>query len=104
MSDKPLEITELHAEFWKESQPTRKQMYEREFTKYLASKLEPYNIPTHIFMEIAQYAMVGTSLVVSDEVNTEIRRVDKDYRNYISRLEKELYNYQARKGNAKNER
>lgn len=103
MSDKPFEINELVAEFWKESQPTRKQLYEREFTKYLTSKLEKYNIPIHTIMEIAQYAMVGTSLVVSDEVTTETRRMDKEYRRYIGRLEKEYKAYYTKKGNLKNE-
>lgn len=74
MSDKALEINELAHEFWKASQPTRKELYEREFTKYLTSKLEQYNIPIHIVMEIAQYAMVGTMLVVTDEVNAEIEK------------------------------
>lgn len=73
MSDKALEINELAHEFWKASQPTRKELYEREFTKYLTSKLEQYNIPIHIVMEIAQYAMVGTMLVVTDEVNAELK-------------------------------
>lgn len=103
MSDKPLEIQELSDKFQKTSQPSRRIMYEREFTKYLASKLEQYNIPTHTIMEIAQYAMVGTSLVVVDEVNEANTRMDKAYRKYIDRLEKEVRNYQARKGKTKNE-
>ena len=85
MSDKPLEINEFIAKFWKESHPTRKQMYEREFTKYLASKLEQYSIPTHTIMEIAQYAMTGTILVVYDEVYEANHRIEKLYKSYYTK-------------------
>ena len=89
MSDKTLEIQELFDKFWKEKHPRRKDVYKEELTMYLLSKLSQYNIPTHTIMEIAQYAIVGTMLLVSDEVDEAVRSIRRmDYERIKGRIQR----------------
>jgi hypothetical protein len=51
--------------------------YQNEIIEYLSSKLSIYNVPKYTIMEIAQYCMSGTLLVVNDEVRKEYKKWNK---------------------------
>lgn len=64
---------------------TRFDTYQTDLVEYLLNKLEGSNIPASTIMEIAQYAMLQTHIVVQDELyraskewSRRARRYDRD--------------------------
>lgn len=54
--------------------------YQNEIIEYMASKLEDYNVPKHIIMEVAQYCYSATMLVSNDEVRRAYRHWEKQFK------------------------
>lgn len=75
-----MEVKRLIESLSKERDAKCQFAYQEEITKYLCSKLEPYNVPDHIIMEIAQYAMVGTLIVSNAEVREAQRYIKYEMR------------------------
>lgn len=66
---------------------TRFDTYQADLVEYLLSKLDGSNVPASTVMEIAQYAMLQTHIVVQDELyraskewNRQARRYERDAR------------------------
>lgn len=70
----------------KERPKTRFETYQDDLLKYLVSKLEGSNIPASTLMEIAQFAMVQTHIVVQDE----IIRANKEWNRQMRRDAKKV--------------
>ena len=47
---------------------TKRETYQENLFAYLSSKLEAYNVPASVVMEIAQYTYTQTLIVADDEV------------------------------------
>ena len=47
---------------------TKRETYQENLLAYLSSKLEGYNIPQSVIMEMAQYTYLQTCIVADDEV------------------------------------
>lgn len=60
---------------------SRNQAFQEELLAYLPDKLKKYDIPIYEFMEIVQYIMIGTNIVVNDEV-------EKAYRHWNSQAKR----------------
>ncbi len=68
---------------FKVKQKTKLETYQDDLTQYLSSKLENYNIPQCVLMEIAQYTYTQTYIVAGDEV----QRAYKDWKYHMKRSE-----------------
>ena len=76
MTEQEKEKREQVRAMLRKSRPqTRQEQYASNLVDYLTSKLQPYDVPMHILMEIAQFAMTETVLVVHDELTREMRRM-----------------------------
>ena len=53
---------------------TKRETYQENLFAYLSSKLEAYNVPASVVMEIAQYAYTQTLVVAADEAYQEAKR------------------------------
>lgn len=68
----------------KQRPKTRFDTYQADLVEYLISKLEGSSVPVSTIMEIAQFAMRQTQIVVFDEVY----RAQKEWNRQIRRREK----------------
>lgn len=57
--------------------------YQNDITKYLTSKLEAYNVPEHIIMEVAQYTLTQTIIVSNEETRRACRDMSKRTYHYV---------------------
>ena len=62
--------------------------YQSDLCEYLASKLAPYDIPIHVVMETAQYALGETYIVVNEEVSRAYKRWRREQKRYYGRHRK----------------
>ena len=75
------DLTRLVQKISKEKPLSRKEIYQKELSEYLTSKLSKYNVPIHEILEIVQYAAVGTQLVL----NAEVEQVHREWKHQISK-------------------
>ena len=64
---------------------TRFDTYQADLIEYLLSKLEGSNVPASTLMEIAQFAMLQTQIVVQDE----LYRASKEWSRQQRRFDRE---------------
>lgn len=80
---------------FKVKQKTKLETYQDDLTQYLSSKLENYNIPQCVLMEIAQYTFTQTCIVANDEV----RRAYRDWKHQMIRNESRAKRSEVRRRN-----
>lgn len=54
--------------------------YQKEIADYLSSKLKTYNVPKYVVMEIVQYCVTNTILVVSNEIQKAYQQYKRQVR------------------------
>lgn len=64
---------------------TRFDTYQADLLEYLLSKLEGSNVPASTLMEIAQFAMVQTHIVVQDEIYRANKEWNRQMRKHTTR-------------------
>ena len=64
---------------------TRFDTYQADLLEYLLSKLEGSNVPASTLMEIAQFAMLQTHIVVNDEIFRACRVWNREARKNSAR-------------------
>lgn len=76
------EFEKIKEQFKNHKPKSRFETYQSDLLNYLISKLEGSNVSASTLMEIAQFAMYQTAIVVNDEVRRACKEMRRETRTF----------------------